>query len=304
LEPPAGFNKLVSVGVDPAGPIALWASTNATRTVEERALVPGIGGVEESQKTGEPAVAVATYFESTLPTTWTAVDAVPALVSTVQRFPNENFLVAGARSEWRPAGPDLNAFVIAPDGSVIRRGCLGDGIQDVQVDSDGLIWVAYFDEGIFGWGPPGPPPLGAAGIAAWSSSFEKVWELKLEPGAGEVVDCNALNVASNAVWASIADLPVVRIADGRPHAFAAGEMISARGILADGDRAALIGTVADPSVLVTGLLDGNRYIETDRRNLWTPDGRPLPQSQVHCRGSVAHFFAGADWFTFDLQSLA
>lgn len=32
-----------------------------------------------------------------------------------------------------------------------------------------------------------------------------------------------------------------------------------------------------------------------------PDGRLVPPGTLACRGSVAHFFVGADWFTFDLS---
>ena len=40
----------------------------------------------------------------------------------------------------------------------------------MQVDSLGRIWVSYADEGVygnFGWGQPGPPPVGAAGLVCF-----------------------------------------------------------------------------------------------------------------------------------------
>ena len=77
-----------------------------------------------------------------------------------------SFLVVGARCRWAESGPELNALAIDQNGRIYRRGCLGDGIQHLQVAGDGTIWVGYFDEGVFGnmgWGSPGPEPLGAGG---------------------------------------------------------------------------------------------------------------------------------------------
>ncbi len=72
-------------------------------------------------------------------------------------------------------------------------------IGHVQAATDGTIWVGYGDEGIFGnfgWGGPGPAPIGARGIVQFSPSLDVVWEYprsdssNLEP----IDDCYALNV--------------------------------------------------------------------------------------------------------------
>jgi hypothetical protein len=183
---------------------------------------------------------------------------------------------------------------------------LGDGLQHVQVAADGTIWTGYFDEGIFGnfgWGAPdGPTPLGAAGIVAWSGSFEKTWELDADKGI--VDDCYALNVAPDAVWAcTYSDFPVVRIADGAERVWTTKDVGGPHGIIATKDRVGLIGTYQDPSLLIIGFLDNGVFVETTRTNLWAPNGAPLPMARVHCRGALAHFFSGRDWFTFDLSGL-
>ena len=68
-----------------------------------------------------------------------------------QRLPQARFLLVGSRAECDPEfGAEDNAFVIAPNGDIVTKGCLGDGIQDVQADLDGNIWTTYFDEGIGG----------------------------------------------------------------------------------------------------------------------------------------------------------
>jgi hypothetical protein len=57
-------------------------------------------------------------------------------------------------------------------------------------------------------------------------------------------------------------------------------------------------------LLITGAIQDGAFHESERTNLWAPDGAPLPMAQVHCRGSVAHFFAEQKWYSFDLESVA
>lgn len=63
-----------------------------------------------------------------------------------------------------------NARLLAPDGVLVRRLCLGDGIGHLQCDTDGDIWVGYYDEGIFGnygWGRDGAARRGRSASPAW-----------------------------------------------------------------------------------------------------------------------------------------
>jgi hypothetical protein len=172
------------------------------------------------------------------------------------------------------------------------------------VAEDGTIWTGYFDEGVYGnlgWGEAGDPlPLGAAGIVAWSAAFEKTWELNSSEVG--VVDCYALNVAPDAVWAcSYDDFPVIRIADGRVQVHETQDVTGPSGIIVTRDRVGLVGLYQDPSQLIVGSLVDGAFTEPRRTNLWAPDGAPLPLARVHCRGSVVHFFANRDWYSFDLD---
>lgn len=198
-------------------------------------------------------------------------------------------------------------MVVDQHGRVVRRGCLGDGLAHVQIAEDGVIWTGYFDEGVFGnygWGGrDGPTPLGAAGIVAWSATFEKVWEL--DPTEGLVSDCYALNVTSSDVLAcTYSDFPVVRIAGGGEQVFATQDVSGFRAVIATADRVALVGTYRDPSLLVVGHLADDGFIEESRTNLWAPDGAPLPAARIHCRGPEVHFFSDSTWHSFDLRDFA
>lgn len=152
-------------------------------------------------------------------------------------------------------------------------------------------------------GRPGPQPLGAGGVAAWSPDFEKTWEL--DPAEGLVADCYALNAGTGEVLACpYTDFPVVRIR-GRNVSVAATSGVSGpAGIIANGDQVGIIGTYRDPSLLITGTVRDGTFRESERVNLQAPDGTPLPMARVHCRDSVAHFIAGARWYSFDLKNVA
>jgi hypothetical protein len=256
----------------------------------------------------DPPVTLATYDARASVRATVTIPELPVAFPHIDRFPDGSLLLVGSRCRWtEEAGPEPNAVVVDSDGSVVRVGCLGDGLQHVQITEDGVVWTGYFDEGVFGnygWGGPhGPTPLGAAGIVAWSPALEKTWEL--DPAEGLVSDCYALNATSEQVLACVyADFPVVRIAGGEERTFLTEGVTGPRGIIATAARVALIGTYKDPSLVVVGRLVDGRFEEESRLNLWAPDGAPLAEARINCRGPEVHFFAGSTWYSFDLRDLA
>jgi hypothetical protein len=307
LQAPPGFDSLAAVGISLTGPVAIWSSSEGEAELHARyELPPGGASFPRTAPSAAPTVVLAAYTASGLaPATVTQVQSLPVAHPRVDVLADGSFLVVGARCSWKESGPQLNALAIDQDGRIGRRGCLGDGIAHLQVAADGTIWAGYFDEGVFGnlgWGGRGPAPLGAGGIVAWSPDFEKTWEL--DPREGLVADCYALNVGPGEVTACpYAGFPVVRIR-ARHHTVAQTSGVSGPvGIVASGDRVGIIGTYRDPSLLITGAIQGGTFHETERTKLRAPDGAPLPTAEVHCRGSVAHFFAAAKWYSLDLDSL-
>ncbi len=217
LQDPSGFDSLVTVGICLNGPIAIWSSRDGEAELHARYEQPP-GGVSfpRTVPSTTPAAALAAYAGSdVVPTSVVQVQALPVAHPHVDVLADGSFLVVGARCSWKESGPELNALAIDQNGRIFRRGCLGDGIAHLQVAGDGTIWAGYFGEGVFGnlgWGGPGPEPLGAGGIAAWSPDFDKTWEL--DPEKGLVADCYALNVGTGEVLACpYTDFPVVRIQD-------------------------------------------------------------------------------------------
>lgn len=307
LQSPSGFDSLVTVGISLNGPIAIWSSKDGEAGLRARyEKPPGGASFPRTAPSTTTAAALAAYTGSDIiPTMVVQIRALPVAHPHVDVLADGSFLVVGARCSWTESGPELNALAIDQNGRIFRRGCLGDGIAHLQVAGDGTIWAGYFDEGVFGnmgWGGPGPTPLGAGGIAAWSPDFEKTWEL--DPKDGLVADCYALNVGPDEVLACPYDgFPVVRIQDRQERVIPTSGVSGPAGIIANGDQVGLIGTYRDPSLLITGAIEDGAFHESERANLWAPDGAPLPMAQVHCRGSAAHFFAGGKWYSFDLESL-
>ena len=170
------------------------------------------------------------------------------------------------------------------------------------VDNSGEIWVGYFDEGIFGnfgWGSPGPAPLGSPGIVRWSPGFEKVWEYQAVDDYW-LADCYALNVDTDRVWACpYTDFPILEIDSDRAAVHQTTDVSGPRGLLVAGENVALIGDYKFGGSLLLGSLNGlNRLRKSE---IGMPDGRQVPPGTLVCRGSVADLFVGADWFTFDLS---
>ena len=298
LVPPGGFDAVVAAGVGPDGPVVMWATAEGSSRLSGWREGGGGARFPLTRSPAAPAAAVAAYLDDCSPSDVVEVDELPVTFPLIQPLPGGAYLAVGARCAWRPEGPESNAMVIEPDGRISTSGCLGDGIGRLQTDADGTIWAGYYDEGVFGnlgWGRPGPTPLGAAGIVHWSGDFQKLWEPEPEEG---VVDCGALNVGPDAVWAcSDTESPAVRIAGGRAVAYGPEGVARPRGVVARGDR---VGLISGPGLLLTARLAGGRLVITGRDELRVPDGGPLPRGALHCRGSVAHLFVDRDWYTFDL----
>lgn len=101
---------------------------------------------------------------------------------------DDGFLLVGARCEYDDDnGPELNAVIADKQGGIVRRFCLGDGINDCRVRADGSIITSYFDEGVFGnygW----DEPIGASGLIVWDAELKVKWS-----SDRGICDCYAIN---------------------------------------------------------------------------------------------------------------
>jgi hypothetical protein len=133
----------------------------------------------------------------------TSVDLPPLDVTfpRVDVFPDGRILVVASRARWRGKDDfDRNAFVVDPRTRTMQSFLVGDGVEDAFVDSRGRIWVSYFDEGVcgnFGWGDPGPEPVGAAGLNCFDDQGALLWRFPADCDFGPIDDCYALNLCAD-----------------------------------------------------------------------------------------------------------
>jgi hypothetical protein len=105
-----------------------------------------------------------------------------------------------------------NLKLLSSDGIEIRRFPVGDGIEHIQFDANGDLWVGYFDEGIFGnddWVLPDHEfPLPCHGLVRFDRGGRVLWTL----GDSSMADCYALNVCRDKVWTYYyTDFPILEI---------------------------------------------------------------------------------------------
>ncbi len=98
------------------------------------------------------------------------------------------------------SGPHDNAHVFDLEGTGVASFHVGDGVQFIQTDSSGRIWVGYFDEGVFGRGefsPGGLDCFDSEGHCLFQfNEVAESWQLPC------IDECYALNVVADGnVWA-------------------------------------------------------------------------------------------------------
>lgn len=117
----------------------------------------------------------------------------------IQRFTNGDILLVSKHSKYRDENDyDKNGYIYSINGELKKEFLLGDGVADVQVTEDDIIWISYFDQGIFGrYSSHWHDLLGSTGLVAWNIDGEKVYEFEPSNGLYNMDDCYALNVATN-----------------------------------------------------------------------------------------------------------
>lgn len=140
----------------------------------------------------------------------------------VQMLPENEILLVCARSQLRSKNDyDLNAKVFSTDGKLKREFLLGDGINNIQTNSNGEIWVSYFDEGIFGnfgWGNfDGENPIGNSGLIQSDKNGKFLYKYSPDGNLDIIEDCYALNLVSEKeIWCCYySQFPLVCIRDNK-----------------------------------------------------------------------------------------
>jgi hypothetical protein len=226
------------------------------------------------------------------------------LSAKFDRLPDGRWVVASARC-WG----ETNARILAPDGSLLSRLYLGDGIADLQCDRMGGIWVSYFDEGIFGASASDPEePPGAYGINRFRPDGTISWSPN--PGFDSPVDdCYAMTVAHDGVWLYYyGDFPIVHVPfDGVLRQWRNDAIRGASLLAADGKLAVLLGGYEEEagSGALLGLDDDNGRSEVLYRFTLHPDLlSAMHNGFTRARGSEIHFVVDEVWTILSVAEFA
>lgn len=126
----------------------------------------------------------------------------------VELFPDGRVLLVGSRCSCEGLGRwDNNTHIFDPRTGSMFDFCLGDGIESLAVDGQGRIWVAYFDEGIFGncgWGREDShlpnvwvDAVGGCGLVCFNASGQILWEA---PRGVDIWNSYQWNATRSEMW--------------------------------------------------------------------------------------------------------
>jgi hypothetical protein len=227
----------------------------------------------------------------------------------LQPLPDGRVLIVGSRCSWRPGGPEKNAVVYNPSGEAEVAATLGDGISHVLATALGDVWVAYYDEGIFGnlgWAAPsGPDPVGVAGIVRFDKHLSQEWMYPFHAEPGPVYDCYALNVFGTEAWAYYYDqFPIVRIGTDEVTGWK-NSIAGARALLVAEQGVALVGGYRDErSRCVFGTLSDSAFEPLATTHLVMPDGKPWPDNPTLIgRSDELHAIFDRTWYKLCVADL-
>jgi hypothetical protein len=214
----------------------------------------------------------------------------------------DGFLVVGSRCRWTPKHVDKNALRFDREGRLVQEATFGDGIESIAATANGLTWVGYFDEGVFGnfgWGTPGPQPVGCHGINCFNAELQLVAHA---PDKFEIVDCYAMNVMSESVYACCySDWRIRRIDPSGAQTTWTNEVTGATNLLVSGDMVALVGGYKERDRVVVGILEEGSFRIVSSGNASLNRARLPSSARLVARGHELHALVDHDWYRCELR---
>jgi hypothetical protein len=287
--------------------IRLFVSDNSAKGIFARTEQPGWASFPKTRTEGEyPAVL---SICDSLGVQEFYLPALTAAFPKIQIFPNNQILVVASRCQrFRDGSHELNAKTYDTAGNLQREFLLGDGIEHVQVDPAGKIWVGYFDEGVYGnygWGH-GDSRLGSAGLSCFDDKGTKLWDYQPPSGVDAISDCYALNVSKDGVWAHYyTNFPFVRIdSNWRVQAWKT-LMGGGREFAVHGEQVLLFGGYGESKTSCKLLRLGDDTAEVIAHvSLLLPGDVDLSQATIIGRDNALHVLSAGDWYSFSMKSLS
>jgi hypothetical protein len=265
-----------------------WASFPKTETEGEYSAIFSIYGADGAEEFQLPSL------RATFP--------------QIQVFPNGEMLVVAPRCRRFSDGTyELNATVYDSSGALRREFLLGDGIEHVQIDRKGNIWVGYFDEGVygnFGWSHPNGP-VGSTGLTCFDENGVKLWGFQPPAGFDVISDCYALNVSKDGVWTYYyTDFPLVRIDSGWNVRAWKTQTTGGREFAIHAEKVLFFGGYGEHRNECKLLRLGDETAELlGEVKLLLPSDVDLAKAVVIGRDNKLHVFYSDDWYVFSIASL-
>jgi hypothetical protein len=305
LSPHVSPDLLMAFAVDPDGRALTLQRDPGHAAPVERIVSPG-GASFPTTRADEPyACSVLVHEGAAVVERFSIPDAIASL-PRIQLLSSDEIVLVSCRVY---AGEGPNAWTYATGGIGTGSFLLGDGIQDVQADGDGRLWVSFFDEGVFGnfgWGPmPGEPaPMGATGLVCVDERGEVLYRYAPPESVGPIDDCYALNVTGSSTWAYYySGFPLVEVDESAGVRAWKTPVSGARALAIDGDRVLLAGGYPpDRDRVVLGRLGEDRLEPEWEGRLVDADGTPFTGA-LRGRGTSLHALIGTRWMTVDVDDV-
>ena len=216
----------------------------------------------------------------------------------------DRWLLACARSLYRSSKDfEKNGRIYSGDGRFKREILLGDGIASMQATSEGVIWIGYFDEGVFGnygWSTP----VGASGLVAWRSNGEKIWEFQPSGDLDPIYDCYAMNVATaRDVWFYYYNaFPLVWLHDYKVAGVWHMPLAGSRAFAVFAGHALFYGGYDDSETFHLYSLEKNGDAELLAQfDLQNENGQKIEADRIVGRGDTIYLIQNRDLFQIDVE---
>lgn len=234
----------------------------------------------------------------------------------VQPLPGGTFLIAVPRSPRHPDGSVApNAWVYGPAGDLLDTWLLGDGLADVQCTAAGETWATYTstgtmgDYGRFGWGRLGAElwiePIGGPGLIRFDAQGTPAYSYRPPAGVPIIMDCYALNVGSDRLWASYhPGFALIAIDYTERSTWWASELGPQDALAIDGDLVVGYAAFRSKRSACLGRLAGSELHKVSDLEVRLSDGTPPTSLEwIVGRGSILHGFTTRAWYRLDVMSV-